>query len=187
MTNGIFRIGFHRLGVLLCLLSIIAQLTISPHPSFAQEKGVTGCAASLYSVDGQHTQPVGTGFLGRSTQPGPHGAVSNSYAATTLQQVLQGNDPVSLEDTPTQILIVDDFDAPSRAMSHGHDVFDVAQSLLNGLGGGTIQIKEVNAGQGYDLPTLIDKTLTAIQQGSDTFKRFVVNMSFIIVACEATV
>jgi len=90
---------------------------------------------------------------------------------------------------PTLIIVVDDFTAPTPEESHGAAVYAVAEQIIGAL---TIPASRIGlarvdtAAAGYNLTTIATQIEAAIRANT-TYRRFVINMSFIIVPCQGTV
>jgi hypothetical protein len=88
---------------------------------------------------------------------------------------------------PTLIIIVDDFTAPTPDESHGAAVYSVTEMLLAGIGVDSSRVglaRVDTAADNYNLPTIATRITQVIRDNSASYRRAVVNMSFIILPCQ---
>jgi hypothetical protein len=90
---------------------------------------------------------------------------------------------------PTMIIVVDDFTAPTPAESHGAAVYSVLERMVNALGipPSRIGLSRIDlAADNYNLNVIATRIEEAIRRNS-AFRRFVINMSFIIIPCQGVI
>lgn len=96
---------------------------------------------------------------------------------------------ISGASVPTMIIVVDDFTAPTPAESHGAAVYSVLERMVGALGvpRSRIGLSQIDlAADNYNLNTVATRIEQAIRS-NNAYRRFVINMSFVIIPCQGVI
>jgi hypothetical protein len=197
MTPRWFRIGFFTLMLFMSgIFSVSAAPAVQARP--------TGCPVNDYQLVGQRWRAGAVGsvpslldtksFLRPAAQestPNTDGIIPTDTIRAALVTGLGVDIARFINAAPvsTLIIVVDDFTAPTPEESHGTAVYAVTEDIIAALGlpAARLGLARVDtAAAAYNLSTIATQIEATIRANA-SYRRFIINMSFIIVPCQGTV
>lgn len=195
-------------GLWVTLLLLISAAVLPVSAETTDQNRPSGCPVNDFQLLGQRWRAgnvydaipsfvdSGTRFrpASRPTMqdhtPGIDGILSDDAIRTAISTYVgfDINRLLTATPVPTLIIVVDDFSTPTPETSHGAAVYAVTERLITGLGipSSRVRLVSVDTAEGnYNLATVANQ-IDAVIRANPTYRRYVINLSFIIIPCQGT-